>query len=214
MTIVFDRKIQLKDIPLFRGAVVSSMDKAPVQFHNHGESGLIYSYPLVQYKIIDGYAAVVCIGESIGSIGSFLSGYQPVLRIGSTDIEFPIKDIRYIDATIRHSDSMLEYHLSSWLPFNQANYNRFKSIDSLSEKCTMMEKILTGNILSFSKGLGFFLNFNVQCIIQQMSQSGIREFKNVGMMAYDIRFKSNIILPGHIGLGKGVSHGFGVLEQK
>ena len=78
----------------------------------------------------------------------------------------------------------------------------------------MMEKILTGNILSFAKGLGIYLDFGVECLIQQISHSGIRKFKNVQMTAYDIEFRCNVELPDHIGLGKGVSHGFGMLIRK
>lgn len=33
------------------------------------------------------------------------------------------------------------------------------------------------------------------------------------MMGFDIRFKSNVSLPDYIGLGKGVSIGFGMIKR-
>ena len=214
MTVEFDRRIRADEIPMFRGAIISSMDKAPVQFHNHGDTGLVYSYPLVQYKRIGGNAAVVCLGESIQETGTFFSHYHDNLIIGQHESSFKINNINISDFDILQTEEPVGYLIKSWLPFNQGNYERFKSIEGLAEKCAMMEKILTGNILSFAKGLGIYLDFSLECIIQQISHSGIKRFKNVQMMAYDIEFRCNVELPDHIGLGKGVSHGFGMLIKK
>ena len=214
MTVEFDRRIRADEIPMFRVAIISSMDKAPVQFHNHGDTGLVYSYPLVQYKRIDGNAAVICLGDSIKETGTFFSHYHDNLMIGQQESVFNIKSIRLSDIDVHQAEKSIGYSIKSWLPFNQDNYEKFKSLEGLSEKCAMMEKILTGNILSFAKGLGIYLDFGVECLIQQISHSGIRKFKNVQMTAYDIEFRCNVELPDHIGLGKGVSHGFGMLIRK
>ena len=213
-TIEFGHKIDLKEIPKFRGAVISAMENAPIQFHNHLDDGLVYSYPLVQYKSIGGNASVLCLGETVKDIGSFLSEYHTSLRIGTEDKEFPIAKMSMADVAVGHSDCAISYAITNWLPFNQKNYERFRSLEGLSEKCSMLENILVGNILSFAKGTGIYLDFNIECTIQEMTRSRIMEFKKVKMMAFDIMFKCNVTLPEHIGLGKGVSHGFGVVKKK
>lgn len=209
----FDHELKTEDIPKFRGAVISSMEHAPLQYHNHGDTGLIYSYPLIQYKCIENNAAVVCLGDAIKSIGCFLADYNPDLAIGKKTGKFHIKNISIVDADIRHSDYGTDYLLTEWIPFNQKNYARFSTIDSLSTRCAMLEKILIGNILSFSKGLGIFIDFNIDCSIQEIVQSKIMCFKKVKMTTYSLRFRCNVDLPDYIGLGKGVSHGFGVLTK-
>ena len=137
MTVEFDRRIRADEIPMFRGAIISSMDKAPVQFHNHGDTGLVYSYPLVQYKRIGGNAAVICLGESIQETGTFFSHYHDNLIIGQHESSFKINNISISDFDILQTEEPVGYLIKSWLPFNQGNYERFKSIEGLAEKCAI-----------------------------------------------------------------------------
>jgi hypothetical protein len=50
LTIIFNNEISQQQIPLFRGAIIDTMDNANILFHNHDEDNLRYSYPLIQYK--------------------------------------------------------------------------------------------------------------------------------------------------------------------
>lgn len=213
MIIKFNHKISTDEIPKFRGALIATMEFAPVQFHNHGTDGLQYNYPLVQYKRINGKAAIICVEEAINNIGCFLSDYQGTLSIGRKVINFPIENISIADTAILYSDHEIEYQIENWLPCNQENYAKFQNLDKLSEKCLMLENILASNILSFAKGVGIFLDFEIKCDIQEIIESKSMRFKNVKMVAFTTRFRCNINLPDYIGLGKGVSHGFGVLKK-
>ncbi|MCB9293454.1 MAG: hypothetical protein H6559_10065 [Lewinellaceae bacterium] len=40
-----------------------------------------------------------------------------------------------------------------------------------------------------------------------------RPFEGVGMLTFDLRFKADVVLPAYIGLGRGVSQGFGVVGE-
>jgi len=65
LTVLYNTEISNKEISLFRGAVLKSLgDKANVLYHNHtGEETFRYSYPLIQYKRINGKAAITCVEE-------------------------------------------------------------------------------------------------------------------------------------------------------
>lgn len=57
LTIQFDTKLHPKEVTLFRGAVIASLKEKNILFHNHEESGSQrYSYPLIQYKQLQGKA--------------------------------------------------------------------------------------------------------------------------------------------------------------
>ena len=64
------------------------------------------------------------------------------------------------------------------------------------------------------KGLNIRFNDKIVCNIIDINNSYLTQYKGVKMMAFDIYFKSNIILPEFSGLGKGVSIGNGILYKQ
>ena len=63
LTIKFANPLRHQQVPEFRGAVIAALDQKRLLFHNHDEQGLRYAYPLIQYKVLDGKAAIVATGE-------------------------------------------------------------------------------------------------------------------------------------------------------
>jgi hypothetical protein len=214
LTIRYDNKLSQKEIPLFRGAVIDTMDgTANILYHNHNGDALVYHYPLVQYKRINQCAAIVAIDAGADALGQFLSSGVTHLHIGEREDEFKVADIKASNCLVQVWDGEFEYHLRKWLPFNSENYLEYKSIEELSSKVQFMEKILVGNILSFAKGVGVSLESNVTCKIKSMDNPRLVIYKGVKMMSFDIVFKTNVTIPNFIGIGKGVSLGFGMVTK-
>ncbi len=61
--------------------------------------------------------------------------------------------------------------------------------------------------------MGIYFNNKIKVTILQVDEPKVYKFKNIKMMGFDIRFKSNVSLPDYIGLGKGVSIGFGMIKR-
>lgn len=135
------------------------------------------------------------------------------MHIGEREEDFKIADINANNYLIQVWDGEFDYRLNKWLPFNSENFAEYKAMDSLTDKVALMEKILTGNILSFAKGLGITLTSNVSCRISSIAGQRLSIYKGVKMMSFDIVFKTNVSLPNYIGLGKGVSLGFGTIYR-
>ncbi|WP_370799976.1 CRISPR-associated endonuclease Cas6 [Xylanibacter rarus] len=98
-------------------------------------------------------------------------------------------------------------------PLNKINYEKYIQTDDIIEKYQILENVLVGNILSFAKGMGIYFNNKIKVTILQVDEPKVYRFKNIKMMGFDIRFKSNVSLPDYIGLGKGVSIGFGMIKR-
>ncbi|MBK9152083.1 MAG: hypothetical protein IPM26_14315 [Saprospiraceae bacterium] len=65
--IIFSEPIQSYDIPKFRAAVIEKSKRESDLFHNHlDDQQYIYRYPLIQYKVTDKKASLVCLNESYG----------------------------------------------------------------------------------------------------------------------------------------------------
>ena len=79
---------------------------------------------------------------------------------------------------------------------------------------SMLEQILTGNILSLLKGLGIFINFRLQVVITDYTIGRPVEYKHLNMVSIDLDFSVNLSLPDYIGIGKHSSLGAGLLTRK
>lgn len=101
------------------------------------------------------------------------------------------------------------YRLDSWLALNEENYQKFQGLENLSDRIEMLEKVLTGNILSMYKGCGVFIEHPLRVKLLSLSSSKIVRYKSVHLVAFDVEFSSNVSIPLYAGLGKHVSVGFG-----
>ncbi|MCQ2275711.1 MAG: hypothetical protein MJZ87_01995 [Bacteroidales bacterium] len=214
LLVQFSNPIYRDEIPAFRGAIVNALqDKGADLFHNHKEEGLVYRYPLIQYKRIHQKAAIVCIGEGTEAIGQFFSACDFVVNIGDRPLELEVESIKPNKVLVQVWDSIFSYTIRKWLPFNKENYEQYTKLESLAEKYAMLERLLIGNILSFGKGVGIQYDKQVECKITEASEPMSIMHKGVKLMGFDVAFKSNVSLPDYIGLGKGVSVGNGMVKR-
>lgn len=105
------------------------------------------------------------------------------------------------------------YRLHNWLPLNSDNYKQYQEKESMVERIQILERVLVGNVLSFLKGVGIFLEKRLEISLTDIKGQRAVEYKNVKLIAFDIEFKANITFPQYIGIGKHASVGFGVLTK-
>ena len=214
IVIQFDNEIESKALPYFRGAVIASLEKKDILFHNHDEDKLRYAYPLIQYKRIHKKAAVMGIGKGIEVISQLLTARDFNYQIGNEQVEMRIEAVNAYDNEINLSEEASNrYRLQNWLPLNTSNYAQYQNSESLVERIQILERVLIGNILSLLKGIEIHLE--EQLIVHITDITGQRPYiyKKVKLMAFDIEFKTNIQLPQYIGIGKNASIGCGVLTK-
>ena len=215
LTVTFDTEIEFKEIPLFRGAVLKSLgDKASLLYHNHiSDHSFRYSYPLVQYKCIHGKAAIVCVEEGVDLIGQILSELYGTINIGKRKTEYKVDAVHSSKVPIQIENELSVFQLRHWLPLNSQNYQQYQNTEDLVEKIKILERVLTGNILSFLKGIDIHLEGQLIVHITDIINQRVVIYKNIKLMAFDIKFKANINLPSYIGIGKNASVGCGALSK-
>jgi len=212
--IQFGNDLERKDIPAFRGAIVASLRNDNLLFHNHTDSSYRYAYPLIQYKQIHKKAAIVCIGEGSKAIGEFFSSAQFDISINRRKEKLKIEDITANQTLVQCQEEPFTYRINHWLPLNNKNYDVYRTTKSMVERIQMLEKILTGNILSALKGIGVTINESFYCTITNVNNLSSEYFKGIKLMSIDAEFQSCISLPEYIGLGRHASVGFGTLTRK
>lgn len=214
IVIQFNNEIESKALPYFRGAVIASLEKKDILFHNHEEDKLRYAYPLIQYKRIHQKAAVMGIGKGIEVISQLLNTHDFKYQIGKEKVEMRIEAVNAFDNDILLTENAdCRYRLHNWLPLNSNNYAQYQNTDSMVEHIQILERVLIGNILSFLKGIGIHLEEQIILHITDITGQRAVTYKKVKLMAFDIEFKTNIQLPQYIGIGKNASIGCGVLTK-
>ena len=215
LTILFSNSLRFNEIPLLRGGIIHMVERETgdvnLLFHNHMEESYRWRYPLVQYKQIDGKAAMVCIGEGIDAVQEFFSTEKRVWTLHGHKEELRIENVWMKPFSLEVTPAPLPYRIQRWLPLNTGNYLKYIQTDSLSERISLLESILSANILSMAKGLGTRIESRISCTITDLSEPELMESKSVKMMSFDLGFKANISLPQYIGLGKQVSTGHGMI---
>ena len=216
LTILTDIEIQQKEVPLFRGAILNSLEgRADILFHNHeGGEKLRYAYPLIQYKRLGGKAAIVCIDKGADIIGQFLTESNGSLRVGERDVKWDTMRMQQARLLVQTWKNPFNYHISRWLPLNTKNYQLFQNTEGLVERISLLEKILKGNLLSMLKGLGIHLEQELTVKITKLSDPFVLYNKGVGLTAFNADFQCNLTIPNNVGIGKNASIGFGVVHLK
>ena len=182
-------------------------EKYPILHNHYGEGKFLYSYPLVQYQIIDGQASILGIEEGSEILKEI---YPQITELKLGDSYYKVEDYMFFDKEydINATKEEIQYKfITPWLALNTKNFQQYKQIPDWKERKIMLNKILVGNILSMSKGLGIIVNrrLHVKSNLEHIST----DYKGVNMLAFTGEFRVNFKIPDFMGFGKGVSQGFG-----
>ncbi|MEM7657619.1 MAG: CRISPR-associated endonuclease Cas6 [Bacteroidota bacterium] len=197
----------------WRGAFVEMGSREYDLLHNHrAEGGLHYRYPLIQYRITRGKAAIFAIGAGTQAIQQVLSSQDWTLRWNDAPFSLALEQLTMGEHPLLPSDTMRWYRLMDYVALNQANYERWRELDSYVPRVQLLEDILTGHILGFVEAMGQRLpEQSLEVRLVNVRSCRTVKVRNTPQMAFNLLFRANVQLPPGIGLGKSVSLGYGQL---
>lgn len=214
LTVRFEADIEAYELPAFRGAVIEKAGREHLPFHNHlGDEGFLYGYPVIQYKRVGRNPALVCVDYGVDEVHHFFSQRDWEIRLGERPLKLGIRSLQLEQYTLQVWEKSFRYRLFNWLALSQENYVRYQQLTDDLARTSFLETILTGNILSFAKGVNWDVDRPISLRIDEVLKSKIVPYKRQKMLAFDVLFRCNVFLPDHLGLGKGVSLGFGTVTQ-
>jgi len=209
--VIFNIPIRNEELPLLRGAVIKTTNFGNDLFHNHNEEGVIYRYPLIQYKKIHGKAALVCFEHGTEAVYDFFSQTDWSLKLGNREEELRVENVNATKFNTGVWNGQFYFRMTNWLPLNQENYQKYHQSSHLSEKTAILEKVLLGNILTFLEGVGLKTDLVVKTGITRIAREKVLRYRGQLMQSYDLHFWTNVSLPAYASLGKGASVGFGMI---
>lgn len=199
-----------ENILCFRGFFAKKFNEY-VQLHNHITDKLVYSYPTIQYKVVRNRPLILGINEGIDVLKEIFDDFDTV-RLGETEYEIIQRSMTIKKQEFGLSDKIYFYEfLTPWQPFNKENHDKFVQIKSREEQKEMLRRILIGNLLSMSKGIGYTVPDKIKCDIDlQVTRS---EYKGVNFLSFDGGFKVNFCIPDHLGIGRAAAMGKGTVQK-
>lgn len=203
-----DRKV-VGDPSKLRGCIANKFPDYPI-LHHHVGRGYLYTYPRVQYKILDGTPIIVGIEEGADVLKEISDDLQE-LRLGKS--RYVVESIQMNLFNADFGECRENYHykfLTPWLALNPDNYKKFKETVDWRKKKEFLNNILVGNVLSMCKGLNHVVGRKLY--VHSHLDDETVEYKAIKHIGFTGKFKINFKIPDLIGLGMGVSQGFGVVK--
>lgn len=121
------------------------------------------------------------------------------------------------DAVIRNekletTDDQHEYEfLTPWLALNQQNEKKFYLLQGKPARDVFMQKLLTTQLNTLAKSLESPPGKPITCTAQVRF---IRErIDHQTVMVFKGRFRTNLLIPQYLGIGRSVSQGFGWVRE-
>ena len=193
-----------------RGYIGTRFREYPILHHHIREGGYLYTYPRVQYRIIEGTPMILGIEEG-AEVLKMISDEITELQLGKNRYKVDGIQMNLVNAAFGPSRESLQYRfLTPWLALNPSNYERYRGMNDWKDKKEFLNAILRGNILSMCKGLEYVVTRRLYA--HSRLDDGIVEYKAVPNIGFTGEFRVNFRIPDFFGLGKGVSQGFGAVK--
>jgi hypothetical protein len=213
LTITCNEYLNLHDGRFLRGIFARQYPNRP-EFHGHGLTGLVYEHPRIQYKVVNGRGLIVGLHE-----GAFLLQIAEIpvrLRLGSKQV-----NVVGVDRVVRTvpfglAEQRFEYEfVTPWVALNEDNHVRFQAarVRGKEETDELMRRVLIGNLLSMSKGLGYEVPGPIDASVSVGEPREVILKPGVVLLGFSGRFRTNFLVPQIWGIGKQSARGFGTVQK-
>lgn len=200
-----------RDVPKLRGFFASKFSEY-IELHHHiAAKKYVYSYPLVQYKVIDYKPTVIGIADGAEILKQI---YHQVneMKIGDETLPISEKQITVHEADFGLSQELQFYRfVSPWLGLNQQNYQRYQENASSNARIELLNRVLIGNILAMSKAFSYIVPDKI--VVSADTRLRLSRLKGIDMIGFMGFFAVNFQIPDLLGIGKSVSRGFGTIKK-
>jgi hypothetical protein len=202
-------KVMAKDL---RGGIASRNGNDIFHQHIQGDK-VAYRYPQIQYKRIpdENRACILGLGKGAQVVRE-LDLLEQVMTFHGLEHRVVEQQIVVSRQEFGPCDQDKDYTFSTpWLALNEKNYQQYMCTGLRMRQKALLERLLVGNILSLSKGIGLRVD---QKIIPEVAwrKEVQTSLKGTPLLGFYAQFAVNFKIPDLWGLGKSVSRGFGSVQ--
>ena len=169
-----------------------------------------FLYPRVQVKILDEQIYFIGIGEGVDAIKEVLEDLK-TLDFGNITFEISDIEIEEYNNRLCPSTNPVRYRfITPWVALNHSTSKKYRHLKN-KDRVHYLNQLLGQNIAFISRELGIELEEN---IFTKLNLSTLlpKKMDENNWAAFEGEFETNFILPNYIGIGNGITRGYGTLR--
>jgi len=168
-----------------------------------------FLYPRIQVKILNEQIHFVAIAEGVKPIKDILSSLD-ALDFGNITFEVTDTEIEEEKDYLKPLSKLISYRfVTPWIALNQATGNRYRNLKN-EGRTKYLNNLLGQNIVFISREMGIELENNIFTKVKLPSLFPKNIDEN-NWSAFDGEFETNFLLPNYIGIGNGITRGYGTI---
>ena len=168
-----------------------------------------YLYPRVQVKVLNEQIYIIGVGDGSDCV---LQLIDKISTLDFGNITFEINDKNVIDLIdqFQQTDELMMYRfIAPWVALNQSTGRKYRTLNN-SERVKFLNKLLGQNIIFIANELNADLEDKIFTKVNLSSLHPKSVDKN-NWGAFSGEFSTNFNLPNYIGLGNGITRGYGAI---
>ena len=166
-----------------------------------------FLYPRVQVKILDEQIYIIGIHEGVEPVVSIIEKLN-ILDFGNITFKINDCDVDTQNEQFIPTTHLLRYRFTTpWVALNHMTGGRYKFLTN-QEKPSFLNRLLGQNIIFLAKEVGVNIEDDIYTKVKLASlfPKPVDDNKWGAFMG---EFKTNFIFPNYIGLGNGITRGYG-----
>ena len=168
-----------------------------------------FLYPRVQVKILNEQIYLIGIAEGVEPIKSILSELTS-LNFGNITFEISKSEIEENNDSFKLTPELIKYRfVTPWIALNQNTGKKYRSLKN-KDRINYLNKLLGKNIIFLAREMGIETDENIfsKLNLSTLVPKAIDDNK---WGAFNGELKINFLLPNYLGIGNGITRGYGTI---
>ncbi len=168
-----------------------------------------FLYPRVQVKILNEQIYILGINEGVEPVLSLIEKFD-FLDFGNITFQVLGADVDKDDNRFRPTNRLIRYRfITPWVALNQITGSRYRFLNN-AERAVFLNRLLGQNIVFLAREMGMDIEKKIytKTSLTSLFPKPVDEH-NWG--AFTGEFRTNFILPNYIGVGNGITRGYGTI---
>ena len=168
-----------------------------------------FLYPRVQVKILNEQIYLIGIAEGVEPIKSILSELTS-LNFGNITFEISKSEIEENNDSFKLMPELIKYRfVTPWIALNQNTGKKYRSLKN-KDRINYLNKLLGKNIIFLAREMGIETDENIFSKLH-LSTLVPKAIDDNNWGAFNGEFKINFLLPNYLGIGNGITRGYGTI---
>ena len=168
-----------------------------------------FLYPRVQVKILNEQIYIVGINEGVDSIKA-IAQKMDFLDFGNITFQVLDNEIEEHGNRFQPVSKLIRYRfVTPWVALNQTTGYRYRYLNN-ADRVNFLNRLLGQNIVFMAREMGMELEENIFTKVT-LSSLFPRQVDENNWGAFDGEFRANFVLPNYLGIGNGITRGYGAI---